>query len=600
MTTLQFVVEWALRSSILILAGALLLWTLRVKDPSIRLAAWTAMLLGSLLMPALSATLPPVSMSGAHPRIVSSVLPGGPDGRALPSVSHGLPKQTDRAAAPFDWARAALMPYFLIAMALLLRLCVGLAMGARLLHTSSATGQSTEGIEIRESRRIAAPVTLGIARPAIVLPPDWRRWEHPKLDAIFAHERSHIRRRDPAVQLLSAVHRALLWFSPLSWFLHQRIVRVAEEASDDAAVAVMADRTQYAELLLEFMQRGVRNPKWQGVTMARYGRQDRRIHRILDGRVLSRGVTRWTVAAILTLGSPLAWLVAAARPNPAPTIPQAQTFRPSGIPSVPPGVDQAPTAVAQAAAAPAGASEPAYVSALGNVAADTVTIKPRVDGQLMSLSFKEGDLVQAGQLVATIDPRPYQLQYDKAENQLEQDQGQLAALNGQLKRLRNEQAANVIPLDRVDRQLALIAEMESHLKADQFEVNNAKLQLTYTQIMAPITGIAGLRLIGIGNVVHAADAAGILTIAQLHPIAVLFTIPQEVLPEVRGRLTRDAGPRVEVWNRDSTSRLAVGHLTAMDNQIDPSTGTVKLKATFDNNDGALFPNQFVNVRLFLK
>jgi membrane fusion protein, multidrug efflux system len=101
-------------------------------------------------------------------------------------------------------------------------------------------------------------------------------------------------------------------------------------------------------------------------------------------------------------------------------------------------------------------------------------------------------------------------------------------------------------------------------------------------------------------VVHAADAAGILTIAQLHPIAVLFTIPQEVLPEVRGRLTRDAGPRVEVWNRDSTSRLAVGHLTAMDNQIDPSTGTVKLKATFDNNDGALFPNQFVNVRLFLK
>ena len=137
-------------------------------------------------------------------------------------------------------------------------------------------------------------MTLGIARPAIVLPGDWREWDGAKLDAVLAHERSHIRRHDPAVQLLSAIHRALLWHSPLSWFLHRRIVRVAEEASDDAAVAVTRDRASYAEVLLDFMQRGVRGASWQGVPMARYGRPDERIHRILDGTALSRGVTRWS------------------------------------------------------------------------------------------------------------------------------------------------------------------------------------------------------------------------------------------------------------------------------------------------------------------
>ncbi len=179
------------------------------------------------------------------------------------------------------------------------------------------------GIEIRESDRVAAPVTLGIARPAIVLPGDWRQWDGAKLDAVLAHERSHIRRCDPAVQLLSAIHRAFLWYSPLSWFLHRRIVRVAEEASDDAALAVTRDRALYAEVLLDFMRRSeggsrgalVRRASWQGVPMARYGRADARIHRILDGTALSRGVTRWSVAAILGLGSPLAYLVAAVKPQ---------------------------------------------------------------------------------------------------------------------------------------------------------------------------------------------------------------------------------------------------------------------------------------------
>ncbi len=164
---------------------------------------------------------------------------------------------------------------------------------------------------------------LGIAHSAILLPVGWRQWQRPKLAAILAHERSHIRRRDPAVQLLSAIHRALLWHSPLSWFLHRRIVRVAEEASDDAAVAAVPDRASYAEMLLEFIQRGVGLAAWQGVGMARYGRPEERIHRILDGTAVSRGLTRWSVAAILALASPLAFVVAAAHPQAAPPAPAA-------------------------------------------------------------------------------------------------------------------------------------------------------------------------------------------------------------------------------------------------------------------------------------
>jgi hypothetical protein len=186
-------------------------------------------------------------------------------------------------------------------------------MSLRLRCSSRATGHATEGIEIRESDYTASPVALGVVRPVIMLPGDWREWPAAKLNAVLAHERSHIRRRDPAVQLLSAIHRALLWHSPLSWFLHRRIVRVAEEASDDAAVAVTGDRASYAEVLLDFMQRGVRDAEWQGVAMARYGRPEERIHRILDGTALSGGVTRWTVAAILAVGSPLAYLAAAAQ-----------------------------------------------------------------------------------------------------------------------------------------------------------------------------------------------------------------------------------------------------------------------------------------------
>ncbi len=330
MTTIQFLAEWALRSSILILSGGLLLWALRVKDPSVRLAAWTVMLVASLAIPALTAGLPELPLiltrAAARPAETPVMLYEATPAPATAASRRddGVARRGARVSKRYDWARAAVMAYVLIALALLLRLCAGLAMSRRLLRGSRLTDQATDGIEIRESDRVGAPVTLGIARPAIVLPGDWRQWDGAKLDAVLAHERSHIRRRDPVVQLLSAIHRALLWHSPLSWFLHKRIVLAAEEASDDAAVAVTRDRAVYAEVLLDFMQRRVQGANWLGASMARYGRPDERIHRILDGTALSRGVTRWSVAAILAMGSPLAYVAAAAQVRSAPSVASVQ------------------------------------------------------------------------------------------------------------------------------------------------------------------------------------------------------------------------------------------------------------------------------------
>jgi multidrug efflux pump subunit AcrA (membrane-fusion protein)/beta-lactamase regulating signal transducer with metallopeptidase domain len=591
MTTTQFLAEWALRSSILILSGALLLWALRVKDSSIRLAAWTAILFGSLAIPALTAALPKVPLivtrtatRTVEARVVRDESTPSPEPPASRQNGTGVSKR-------FDWARAAVTIYVLIGLALLLRLCVGLTISLRLLRGSRATGQSTGGIEIRESDRVAAPVALGIVRPAIVLPGDWRQWDGARLDAVLAHERSHIRRHDPAVQLISAIHRALLWHSPLSWFLHRRIVRVAEEASDDAAVAVTRDPAFYAEVLLGFLQRGAGRANQPGVPMARYGRPEQRIDRILAGRALSRGITRRSVAAILALGSPLAYLVAAAHPQSAAEVqtpevdtPEVQPAPAQAIP-VQAGVEQpAPPIVAQTAPQPAARAKPdaapVYLNGLGTVAAFyTVRVRSRLDGQLMSVGFSEGEQVREGQLLVSIDPRPYQIQLDRAQSQLAEDQALLADAR---------RAQDAI----------LISQLEGRTRTDQANIENAKLQLIYTQIRAPITGVAGLRLVDPGNIVHAADSTGIVIITQLQPIGVVIAIPEDVLPQVRARMREGASLTVEAWNRDNTIKLATGRLTAVDNQIDQTTGTVKLKALFDNKDEALFPNQFVNVRLF--
>jgi multidrug efflux system membrane fusion protein len=592
MITIQFLAEWAIRSSILILCGALLLQALRVKDPAIRLAAWTVMLCGSLAIPAIAWSLPKMPLAvireAAQPRELPAAAYEAEPARA-PAVSGSAARGFVR----FDWEGALLSIYLVVAGALLLRLGIGLEMSRRLMRNTRVTGQITGGIEIRESDRVASPAALGIARPVIVVPADWREWDVGKLEAVLAHERSHIRRRDPAVQALSAIHRALLWHSPLSWWLHQRIVRMAEEASDDAAVAVTRDRASYAEVLLEFMQRGVRGARWQGVPMARYSRPDDRIQRILDGTALSGGVTRWSIAAILLLGAPLAYLVAAAAPGPVQA--NGETALPTD--AVQPEPSARNSREDSAEAAPQTAAS--YITGLGTVTATTVTIRPRIDGQLMSVSFKEGDMVQAGQVLATVDPRLYQVQLEQAEAQLARDQAALKNARVDLDRSEKLVAQRAIPETQLATPMATVAQLEGVIHSDEANINGAKLQLTYAQIIAPISGIVGLRAVDLGNMVHAADATGIAIINQLQPIAVVFNIPEEQLPQVRARLKEGASLTVEAWNRTNTAKIATGQLTAIDNQIDLTTATVKLKAAFENKDSALFPNQFVNVRLLI-
>ncbi len=282
------------------------------------------MLCGSLLLPMLTPVLPGIPVT--H-RVLTVSAPARSDVMSLnaqpqavyrsdlTSPSHAAVVKGTRKFTSFRWPGAALTLYFLGTGVLLVRLLAGLVLGQRLSLLSRATGRAIEGVEIRESDRLAAPVDLGITRPVIMLPEDWTSWEPTKLQAVLAHECSHVRRKDPAVQLFSAIHRAVLWFSPLSWFLHQRIVRVAEEASDDAAVAFIHDRVSYAELLLGFVHRAARGTDWramdsQSVAMARYGKMDARISRILDSTSLSRGLPRWSLLAILVIGAPLTVVVA--------------------------------------------------------------------------------------------------------------------------------------------------------------------------------------------------------------------------------------------------------------------------------------------------
>jgi uncharacterized protein (TIGR03435 family) len=335
MSTVDILAGWAIRSSILIAGGALVLWLSRVKDSAIRASAWTAILCGSFVIPALTSAFPntllptvrktaagvvirpaeaPVAVTvtqPAPPAVLTSA-PVAPLSLYSPRAATPEPP----AAHPFDRVRTLLVLYAATCFALLLRICAGLLVGWRLLGRSRGTDRAIEGIKIRESGDITAPLTLGILRPAIVLPLDWREWESTKLEAVLAHERSHIQRRDPWVQLLAGIHRALLWGSPLSWFLYQRIVQTAEEASDDAAVTAIQDRVAYAQTLLDFMQRGVLKNGFVGISMARHGSPEKRIRRVLNSTALSGGVTRRRVAAIVAVVSPLAYVIATAQARP--------------------------------------------------------------------------------------------------------------------------------------------------------------------------------------------------------------------------------------------------------------------------------------------
>ncbi len=241
-----------------------------------------------------------------------------------------------------------------------------------------------------------------------------------------------------------------------------------------------------------------------------------------------------------------------------------------------------------------------YFNGLGTVTAfNTVTIRSRVDGQLISVAFKEGQFVHEGDLLAQVDPRPFQVQFEQAQGQLAKDQALRKDAEVNLERYKLLFKEGVIPQQQLDTQAALVGQYDGAIISDQSQIDNAKLQLTYSRITAPISGRVGLRLVDVGNIVHANDTNGLLVITQLQPISVLFSLPQDQLPQVSAKIRSGVPLAVEAFDRDDTTRVATGRLLTIDNQIDPTTGTYKLKAIFHNEDNVLFPNQFVNVHLLV-
>ena len=258
-----------------------------------------------------------------------------------------------------------------------------------------------------------------------------------------------------------------------------------------------------------------------------------------------------------------------------------------------------------------------YLTGLGSVQPlNTVTVRTRIDGEINGIYFVEGQLIHKGEVLFQIDPRPYEVVLTQAQAQMAKDQSVLA--NAKVDLERDIEAESAIPKQQLDTQRALVTQTEAAIKIDQGQIDAAQLNLTYTRITSPLTGRIGLKVIDQGNMVHASDSSGLVVITQTQPISVIFNLPEDTLPQVlkqsRQRLPVPFGYlvpkgvrkiigtpvlRVEAYNRDLTQKIASGTLLAVDSQIDPTTGTVRLKALFPNPGEALFPNQFVNARLLV-
>jgi membrane fusion protein, multidrug efflux system len=243
---------------------------------------------------------------------------------------------------------------------------------------------------------------------------------------------------------------------------------------------------------------------------------------------------------------------------------------------------------------------PQYLTGLGNVIPlKSVTVRTRVDGQVDSVSFVEGQLIHEGELLAQIDPRPFQVQQKQAEGQLAKDQAAYNVAKINVQRDKEALAANAIAAQLLDTDQSAMDQATAAMKVDQSQIDSAKLQLTYCKVTSPITGRIGLRLVDPGNIVHASDSTGIAVIAQRQPITLVFSLPEDVVGQVEKKINAGETLGVDAFDRDMKIKLATGTLLASDNQIDPTTGMLKFKAIFPNEDDSLFPNQFANARLLI-
>jgi multidrug efflux system membrane fusion protein len=264
------------------------------------------------------------------------------------------------------------------------------------------------------------------------------------------------------------------------------------------------------------------------------------------------------------------------------------------------GPASAHNAVAVDTAVTARRDVPLYLEGLGNVQAFyTAKITARVDGELQRIGFVEGQLVKKGDLLAQIDPRPMQAALDQATGMQAKDVAQLESARRDLARYQVLAPQNLTSKQVLDSQQALVAQLQAQLQVDQAAIDNARTQLAYASITAPFSGRTGIRLVDPGNIVHASDTTGIVVVTQIQPIAVVFTLPEDVLPQVNQALAAGS-VAVAALSRDDRTALDNGTLTLVDNEIDPATGTVRLKATFANARNALWPGQFVNVRVLLQ